>query len=271
MTTNPFLAAMKKIPAIGPAATSRVLPACPFCCAPALKANERTYTRWDRIDFDCHCAVQFPSLEYHTALKRLWQENGTLPAFVASLPPKYVHYSFQNFPVHPGVEDALRACRRFDHRCVTVYGEPGIAKTHLMVATAREYAVRGYSAVYVGATDYFERLRKVRDGDPPPPSLTAFDVVVLDDVDKLRRSDFVFERLYTLLDHFQTHPEKTLLLTAQVDPGVTAAKLTPAEEQAGAIASRMGLGYVKAMHGLEENGIEVDFRFAAGNRWEAEQ
>lgn len=267
-TVSPFIAALEQ--PFGPVLTTTKLPKCPCCGALALAYCDGRYSAWDRIEFDCNCAVTVPDREYHAELQALWRKCGVLPTFVASLPERYRRYTFANFPQHFGVEDAYRVARRLNGKSIFVCGEPGIGKSHLLVATAYEYAKNGRPTYYASATAYVDALRKAYEGNFAAPDLTAYDVVVLDDIDKLRRTDFVFEAVWSLLEHFQTRPSKTLLITSQVEPGAAALRLTPNgdEAQANALASRLASGYLRQMHGMRVGGVELDFRFDAATREE---
>lgn len=266
-SSNPF--SNFRIPAPTAVRLSELLPRCPVCSAKALAYWDTRYDGWDKIEFDCDCASKCQDSRFNDELQRLWRERQALPAFLHSLPEGYRNYTLDNFPLHIGVQDAYNVARLRLNKSIYIYGDPGVGKTHLMVAAARRYAEAGRITGYVSVPQYFDQLMRVRDGGPPPAPLTSYDVLVLDDVDKVRRYDGVFNHLYVALEHFQTSPKKVLLVTAQAHPSDVAVRVTPQgdEVQAAAFASRLATGHLRQVFGQKDKeGFEMDFRFAAADR-----
>jgi DNA replication protein DnaC len=90
--------------------------------------------------------------------------------------------------------------------------------------------------------------------DLPRPNLVAPGVLILDDLGKVKTSEFVYETLYACLESRWSNA-KTTILTANHKPGVVADRLTPASldrEAADAILSRLIAGQVIEVKGMDE-------------------
>jgi DNA replication protein DnaC len=90
--------------------------------------------------------------------------------------------------------------------------------------------------------------------DAPKPNLIAPNTLLLDDLGKVKASEFVYETLYATLEG-RWSEGKTTIFTANHKPGIVADRLTPASldrEAADAILSRLVAGRVIEVRGSDE-------------------
>lgn len=241
---NPFARILKKIKVVK-AQYARELPPCPLCGAPALAGTE--YDLATKISHDCNCVVEQP-LRYDAELLKVWSRRQAEPYFLAHLPSRYHDYTRANWI---STESSDRVRILFDGPLTNnayLYGPAGTGKTYAAVALARNAAQQGQTAQFWGMADLIGALRDVYALRTPPPELRHWDVLVLDDIDKIRPTPFVFESLYALIEA-RWSEKKCTIFTAQNNPDAAARTLTPEgdedmrERAADALASRMSAGY----------------------------
>ena len=87
-----------------------------------------------------------------------------------------------------------------------LFGNPGLGKTHLSAAIAREVSERGYSVVYDTAAHVFERFetqkfsRDNEDADADVERILSCDLLILDDLGTEMTTAFVQSALYTVIN-----------------------------------------------------------------------
>ena len=127
--------------------------------------------------------------------------------------------TFQQRPRHPSVQQAAQAALAFvrnDKTILTLSGPNGAGKSHLALAIANEVAQEGKTPVVWLVTLLLDAIRRTfNDASAPDvftPALSA-DLLVLDDMGAEKTSDWVDERLFTLLHVRYTEGRKTVITT----------------------------------------------------------
>ncbi len=226
------------------------LPPCPCCHAPAFGGAWR-----DLFDLqhDCACIVERTD-EYEVGLQRLWDARNRQRTYLESLPSRYRAYRFDALERRDGNAEAFDAGTGLEpSQMLYLWGNPGNGKSHLACAIGFRL-LESASVVFWNVAALLARLRDGVAHDLPRPNLTAPGVLILDDLGKVKTSEFVYETLYACLESRWSNA-KTTILTANHKPGVVADRLTPASldrEAADAILSRLIAGRVIEVKGKDE-------------------
>ena len=137
------------------------------------------------------------------------------------LPTKYQGVSFDRPPVadmarDPQTRDAVDAVREFIEdargqlahgRGLLVEGDVGTGKTTLAMLVSKQAIEAGYSVAIYSLPRLLARIRRTYDGDAGELSyleffrrLTSVDLLHIDDLGAEKRSDWVLEQLYAIVD-----------------------------------------------------------------------
>ena len=226
------------------------LPGCPCCGSLALEGAWRD--AFD-LEHDCRCFIECTDA-YEAGLQRLWSRHTTAHAYLEMLPVRYRQYvrsplrrTEGNFAALEGADDLEPGGSLYLH------GSPGNGKTHLAVVTGFRLLESGGVAFWNMARLY-AHLRDCVASDTPKPNLIAPSTLILDDLGKVKATEFVYETLYATLEG-RWSEGKTTIFTANHKPGIVADRLTPASldrESADAILSRLVAGRVIEVRGSDE-------------------
>jgi DNA replication protein DnaC len=133
----------------------------------------------------------------------------------ANIPPRYKNKDLDTFKTEIDIQRlALRQVRRFVQEfegaseCpgLFLYGAPGTGKTHLAIGALKELIARGFTGLFLNIVTLVDSLRKQSAGSIPTEEenrlqlLEEVEILVLDDLGAGRLTDFIQERIYTLVD-----------------------------------------------------------------------
>lgn len=173
--------------------------------------------------------------------------------FTNRLPTRYRKYTLATLKRHAGNGPAIDAAESLEPgQNLYVWGPAGNGKTHLAVATGRRQAETGKRVAFHGVVALFAQIRASFAPDGPPrPNLEHPDILILDDLGKVKPTEFVYQEFYAALEARWAN-EKTTIFTANHRPSDAARHLSPDAESAAAILSRMASGAVIEVKGRDE-------------------
>jgi DNA replication protein DnaC len=153
------------------------------------------------------------------------------------IPPRYRGVSFDRPPVSdmvrdPDSKEALSAVRRFiddlpanleEGRGFWISGNTGTGKTTLAMLIAKSALEEGRSVAIYSLPKLLARIRRTYDSEPGGDSylsfferLTAVDLLHIDDLGAEKRSDWVLEQLYALVnERYET--QRSIVVTTNLN------------------------------------------------------
>jgi DNA replication protein DnaC len=159
---------------------------------------------------------------------------------VASIiPRKFRGVSFDRPPVSDMTRDfqakaAVDEVRRYmdamdtniaQGKGVWLFGDPGTGKTTLAMLISKRALELGYSVAIYSLPKLLARIRRTFDAEPGGDSYLAFferlisvDLLHIDDLGAEKRSDWVLEQLYALVNE-RYESERSILVTTNLDEG----------------------------------------------------
>ncbi|MCK9513771.1 MAG: ATP-binding protein [Pigmentiphaga sp.] len=195
---------------------------------------------------------------YYTGLKELLEtrdaqaRNRAARNYADQLPSRYRAYTLDRLRRHPGNQAAVHAAANLTPGTnLYLWGPAGNGKTHLAVATGHRLAAEGHRVTFWGVVELFNRIRGSFATNAERPNLEAPEILILDDLGKIKPTDFVYETFYGALEHRWAN-EKTTIFTANHRPSDAARHLSTDSESAAAVLSRMASGAVIEIKGRDE-------------------
>ncbi|WP_295587207.1 ATP-binding protein [uncultured Oscillibacter sp.] len=113
-----------------------------------------------------------------------------------------------------------------------LFGAPGLGKTHLSAAIAREVSGKGYSVVYDTAAHVFERFedqkfgREDGEAEDDVERVLSCDLLILDDLGTEMTTAFVQSALYRIINT-RLMEKKSTILNTNLGPGELGRRYTP--------------------------------------------
>lgn len=191
---------------------------------------------------------RFPT-EEELAEKERWRAKAKvetnkvvyLEAYLKHLPDQLRRLAGRRPEQHQGNMAALEVAARLKPgRNAFFYGPRGVGKTHLAVWTGaqliREHGVSCRFATFPAILDSFDAARHLEEA---PPDWQHPQVLIIDDLDKSRTTQYASERFYELLYRFLSE-SKVTIITCNRDPLATARLFYGGDEaNQAAVASRL--------------------------------
>ena len=190
-------------------------PACPLC-------GDTGY-RDGRV---CHCLRMYYAQEQQRELSRMLDlGNQSFDTFDLDW------YSDRMVPGQPKSarqhmeERVYETCVNYAHSFgkkmsnLLLFGAPGLGKTHLSAAIAREVSGKGFSVVYDTAGHVFERFESQkfnRDGEVADTDVSRVlncDLLILDDLGTEMTTSFVQSALYQIVNTRLMEKKSTIIST----------------------------------------------------------
>ena len=112
-----------------------------------------------------------------------------------------------------------------------LFGAPGLGKTHLSAAIAREVSEKGHSVVYDTAGHIFaqfeqQKFTREEEADDHVERVLNCDLLILDDLGSEMTTSFVQSALYQIVNTRQMERRSTIIST-NLTPGELARRYTP--------------------------------------------
>jgi hypothetical protein len=126
--------------------------------------------------------------------------------------------TFQNFDLRPGAKGAYDAVlawvRGTGKPILTIEGEPGSGKTHLLLAAASTLKTRGEHVIYREDEKFYEDWRRSFNGGPDAPqAFRDVDWLIIDDAWRATQTEWSAATLDGLIDHRYARHMRTLVTT----------------------------------------------------------
>jgi len=119
------------------------------------------------------------------------------------------------------------------HANLLLFGAPGLGKTHLSAAIAREVSEKGFSVVYDTAGHVFERFEQQKFGKEDGEAVSSdverilnADLLILDDLGTEMTTAFVQSALYQIINTRLLEKRSTIISTNLTPPQI-AQRYTP--------------------------------------------
>lgn len=202
-------------------------PACPLCGDTGYQDG--------RV---CQCLRKYYAHEQQKELSRMLDlGNQSFDSFNLDF------YSEQRAPGQPKSarqhmeERVYETCVDYAHRFgrkmnnLLLFGAPGLGKTHLSAAIAREVSGKGFSVVYDTAAHVFERFEtrkfnREEEADSDVDRILNCDLLILDDLGTEMTTAFVQSALYQIVNTRLMEKRSTIIST-NLSPGQLSQRYTP--------------------------------------------
>jgi DNA replication protein DnaC len=163
--------------------------------------------------------------------------RGRSKGVASVIPPKFRGVSFDRPPVSDMGRDfqaraAVDEIRLYTDNLdanltqgkgVWLYGDPGTGKTTLAMLVSKRALELGHSVAIYSLPKLLARIRRTYDSEPGGDSylafferLTSVDLLHIDDLGAEKRSDWVLEQLYALINE-RYESEQSILVTTNLD------------------------------------------------------
>ena len=163
--------------------------------------------------------------------------RGRSKGVASVIPPKFRGVSFERPPISDMNRDfqargAVDEIRRYlgdleanlvAGRGVWLYGDPGTGKTTLAMLVSKIALEQGHSVAIYSLPKLLARIRRTYDSEPGGDSylsfferLTSVDLLHIDDLGAEKRSDWVLEQLYALVNE-RYESQRSILVTTNLD------------------------------------------------------
>ena len=136
------------------------------------------------------------------------------------------------------MEGIYNSCAEYAHQFgrrpgnLLMFGAPGLGKTHLSAAIAREVSEKGFSVVYDTASRVFERFEQQKFGREDEETsadverVLNCDLLILDDLGTEMTTAFVQSALYQIINS-RLMEKKSTIISSNLSPEKLAQRYTP--------------------------------------------
>lgn len=210
--------------------TSHSSKICPYCKneVPAIQIEVLGRKRW--VQPICKCEQDVKRAEVDK-LVRAKEENEVRELFsISNIGDKYLNASFENFEVRPGSENAYKIAKHYaEHfeeygpESIMIWGEPGNGKTHLAAAVHNHLTKQGKVVVFISMPELLNKIKATFNSSNKETevqilkALNVCDLLIIDDLGAEKTSDWVQEKVFTIIDGRYRH-QKPILATSNIRP-----------------------------------------------------
>ena len=158
------------------------------------------------------------------------------------IPPKYRGVSFERPPVTEIESMVVRVVRAFCEdveanldagKGLWLMGDTGTGKTTLAMLVSKAALSTGRTVAIYSLPKLLARIRRTYDAEPGEASylalfaqLTSVDLLHIDDLGAEKRSDWVLEQLYALVNE-RYESQRSILVTTNLDEGALEEQIGP--------------------------------------------
>lgn len=184
--------------------------------------------RW--VQPKCQCQVDNLMAETRMIQKASEDSERRSLYSISNLGSKYLNASFENMQVRPGMEDVFDKCRRYTNKfdqlgymSLMIWGDYGNGKTMLAAAIHNKLTSEGKNIVFITLPDLLDKIKSTFNRDNKDTeerimkALISCDLLILDDIGAEKTSDWVQEKLFTIIDGRYTR-QKPILVTSNLKP-----------------------------------------------------
>jgi len=164
-------------------------------------------------------------------------KRGRVRGIASVIPQKFRGVSFDRPPISDmsrdfQARDAVKAVQSYlgdldanlaEGKGVWLFGGPGTGKTTLAMLISKEALKEGRSVAIYSLPKLLARIRRTYDSEPGGDSylsfferLTSVDLLHIDDLGAEKRSDWVLEQLYALVNE-RYEAQRSILVTTNLD------------------------------------------------------
>jgi len=164
-------------------------------------------------------------------------KKGSTRGVASVIPPRFRGVSFDRPPVsdmardfqaRAGVAEIRAYLDDLDENLATgrgvwLFGDPGTGKTTLAMLVSKAAIEHGHSVAIYSLPKLLARIRQTYDAEPGGDSystffqrLTSVDLLHIDDLGAEKRSDWVLEQLYALINE-RYEAERAVIVTTNLD------------------------------------------------------
>lgn len=208
---------------------------------------------------DCNCSADETKYRELRQLEAAARRADLIKTtYLNSLPPRYRVYTTE-IPKdlkRRGAQLLKDAAEEMSSGAfVYIHGLGGAGKTHLACIVGGMLAKKHDAlAMYINEERYFEQLEASFNGGPPPPDLSAAQILVYDDAGKRPPSAFAARVFYRMLETRWANMQATII-TANRPATSVAETMAENEYEVSAILSRLMSGWAYEIEGRQgENG-----------------
>jgi len=191
---------------------------CGICGADINERTRHIFSNIVRIYAPCECVNRTMLTKTADRLRVLSECAISKNRAKAGLNPMFENADLETFERRPGTEDMVEAALAFDMTSgLFVMGSYGAGKSHIAAAICNRMLRQEYTCRYANVPETLAKIRATYDGYGSESrildELITVDLLVLDDMGAEKPTEWVADRLYTVIDARYRHMRPTIYTT----------------------------------------------------------